>query len=356
MDREALIQEMMRHGHTRSTAEAAIAGRGSEGLSYYWNEYMGGNSKSVDPNVAIEQLKQELATVISEIDEKLSAIPLALTDEELDTFLQKAIEQVKPYYEKKRAEIEKSIETGKIRSAEDVLAIIRKVRDEATALLSKYDIEKAETEEQLADTLAEITSRTKEELDFKKNDFKTRIDNAKQGLVQKQTLTSGIGQKELKDIRERQAMEEAEITRAAGYQTGEAERKAKFDLQTIALARKSVEDERLRQLGTPEQEAATTASALQTAGLGNLGALPSEEQMALSRAQNPYTAYKPEALTDLTEEQKRAVESRKLELQAEELAIRQANYEAQKKKILAEQVKEHANLSDYIYGSYSAAI
>ena len=59
MDREALIQEMMRHGHTRSTAEAAIAGRGSEGLSYYWNEYMGGNSKSVDPNAAKEQLKQE---------------------------------------------------------------------------------------------------------------------------------------------------------------------------------------------------------------------------------------------------------------------------------------------------------
>lgn len=39
MDREVLIQEMMRHGHSRTTAEGAIAGRGIEDL---WREYMGG--------------------------------------------------------------------------------------------------------------------------------------------------------------------------------------------------------------------------------------------------------------------------------------------------------------------------
>ena len=36
MDKETLIQEMMRHGHERSTAEGAIAGRGMENL---WREY-----------------------------------------------------------------------------------------------------------------------------------------------------------------------------------------------------------------------------------------------------------------------------------------------------------------------------
>jgi hypothetical protein len=43
MNEEALIQEMMRRGHSRSTAEATIQGRQrTEGLQNLWNEYMTG--------------------------------------------------------------------------------------------------------------------------------------------------------------------------------------------------------------------------------------------------------------------------------------------------------------------------
>lgn len=50
MDIEALIQEMMRRGHDRASAEATITGRQrTEGLQNLWNEYMTGGGGGAQP-------------------------------------------------------------------------------------------------------------------------------------------------------------------------------------------------------------------------------------------------------------------------------------------------------------------
>lgn len=95
-------------------------------------------------------------------------------------------------------------------------------------------------------------------------------------------------------------------------------------------------------IGSPEQEAATTASALTTAGLPSLEALPSKAQIQLQRGLNPTTLYKPEALTDIEEQRKQAVESRKLALQQEELDIRAVRREAERQRAQLEAMKKYS--------------
>jgi len=285
---------------------------------------------------AEDQLKREISDIVTELDAKLSDVRLGLTDEERDAFLAKAIEQVKPYYDKKRAEIEKGISTGKIRSAEDVLASIRTVREDTENLLAKYDIDRAETEEELVNTLADITATKEETLDTKKAEWTERIRSVKMGQVQTGVLTSGIGRGRIGELLERQTAEREAIERRAGAVETKAQTGAKYDLQRVALARKAAEQERVRRIGTAGQEAATIQEALGTAGLTGLGELPSLAEMARRRGVEPTTIYRPEALTELTEEQRRAEESRRMELEAEEKGLRATEYEALKKKTLAD--------------------
>ncbi|MDD5501503.1 MAG: hypothetical protein PHH57_07500 [Candidatus Omnitrophica bacterium] len=286
-------------------------------------------------------LTREITSIINDLDAKLSDVRLGLTDAERDQFLQKAIEQVQPYYDKKKAEIEKGIQTGKIRSAEDVLATIRDVGQETENLLAKYDIDKAETEEDLVNTLADITATKEESLETKKAEWAERIRQTKMGQVQTGVLTSGIGQQQVGELLRREQAERAAIERRAATAETTAQTAAKYDLERVALARKAAEEERIRKIGTPEQEAATTQEALRTAGLGSLGQLPSLAELARRRGEEPITTYRPEALTELAEEQKRAVESRRMELEAEEKAIRAQEYETLKKKTLSDLAKTH---------------
>ncbi len=125
-----------------------------------------------DPVKAAEDLENELTDILIELDEKLSAIPLHITDEEREAFLQSAIEQITPYYDKKKLEIEAGIKEGKIRTAEDVLTEIRAVREESTVLLEKWDIEKAETEEDFINTISDITATKDEDIAAKREDWR----------------------------------------------------------------------------------------------------------------------------------------------------------------------------------------
>ena len=292
---------------------------------------------------ADEQLKKEISDIVTELDAKLSDTRLGLTDEERDAFLAKAIEQVKPYYDKKRGEIEKGISTGKIRDAEDVLASIRTVREDTESLLSKYDIDRAETEEELVNTLSDITATKDESLDAKKAEWTERIRNVKMGQVQTGTLTSGIGRGRVGELLGRETAEKEAIERRAGAAETETQTAAKYDLQKIALARKSAEQERVRKIGAPGQEAATTQAALGTAGLAGMGELPSLAEMARRRGAEPTTIYRPEALTELTEEQRRAGEAQAMEFETEEKAIRASEYDILKKKTLADLAKQYSS-------------
>jgi len=285
---------------------------------------------------AEDRLKREISEIVTELDAKLSDVRLGLTDEERDAFLKKAIEQVKPYYDKKRAEIEKGISTGKIRDAEDVLASIRTVREDTENLLAKYNIDRAETEEELVNTLADITATKEETLDAKKSEWTERIRNVKMGQVQTGVLTSGIGRGRIGELLERQTAEREAIERRAGAAETKAQTGVKYDLQRVALARKAAEQERVRRIGTAGQEAATVQEALGTAGLTGMEQLPSLAELARRRGAEPTTIYKPEALTALTEEQRRAGEAQAMEFEAEEKAIRATEYDILKKKTLAD--------------------
>ena len=291
---------------------------------------------------ADEQLKREISDIVTELDAKLSDTRLGLTDKERDDFLAKAIEQVKPYYDKKRGEIEKGISTGKIRDAEDVLASIRTVREDTENLLFKYDIDRAETEEDLVNTLADITSTKEETLDAKKSEWTERIRNVKMGQVQTGTLTSGIGRGRVGELLGRETAERETIERRAGTAELETETRAKYDLQKVALARKAAEQERVRRIGTAGQEATTTQAALGTTGLAGLGELPSLAELARRRGAEPITIERPEALTELTEEQRRAGEAQAMEFETEEKAIRAQEYDILKKKTLSDLAKRYS--------------
>ena len=88
-----------------------------------------------------------------------------------------------------------------------------------------------------------------------------------------------------------------------------------------------VEKQRLRKYGTEEDAAALEADLKARAGI--TGDDYSQIGILNERAKRNITAYKPEALTETEEEKKRAIESRKLQLQEEELAARKKSQASQ---------------------------
>jgi len=300
---------------------------------------------------ADDRLKDQIAEVAIEIDEALSTIPLDVTEEEREQFLQKAIEQVSPYYDKKLEEINAGIKEGKIRSAEGILSQIREVRGEVENNLKSLDIRQAETEEEFIDTLANITATKEEELGMLKDDWRQRVQSAQQTQVQTGSLTSGIGQKEIQDLLTRQGMEEAALERRAGAKETDIERQKKYDLQEIQLARESVQKERERLIGTPEGEAGTTQAALGTTGYGALGELPSEAELARLRAERDIPLYSPTDLTELGEKRRLAEESRRRELISETEAERAVRAETIKKDVISEAVKKNKDLAYHFRNS-----
>jgi len=297
---------------------------------------------------ASENLVQEIINVINGYEDQLANLGVpALTDTEMDAFLQKAIEQVKPYYEKKRTEIEAGIKEGKVQSAEELLIEMREVRTNIEEQLAKFDLSKAQTEDELANTLAEITAGKEESLEQKTLDWRDRIKVSKEGQVKTGVLTSGIGRKDVAELTERGEIEKANVERAAATREKAVETRAEYSIESIKLAREGAQRERVRRLGTAEEEAATEASALGTLGYDEAGDLPSTAELAQSRAERNISVYKPEALTDLTEEEKRAIESRKLTLQEETLAQKKEKELAQRRKIEASVAKKQRELSLY---------
>lgn len=303
-------------------------------------------------NTPADQLAGEIARAISELEAEMQKYPLELTQQEMDNFLQRAIEQVTPYYEKKKAEIEAGIKEGKIRGAEDVLMEIRKVKDDLNIELKSLDIRQATTEEEFVNTLADITSSKDEDLETKRYEWQQRVDNVKMGQVQGGTLTSGVGKKYVQELLGRQETEKAAVERKYGQQQTEAETAKKYDLQTIGLAREAAEKERVRRLGTTEEEAATTGAALSTLGYSELEQLPSETEIARRRGEYTGSIYSSDALSSMEEEQKRAVESRRMELTDEERAIREQTARQAKEKKLSELAQKYKSVAPSVLQSY----
>uniref|UniRef100_A0A6M3L0L3 Uncharacterized protein n=1 Tax=viral metagenome TaxID=1070528 RepID=A0A6M3L0L3_9ZZZZ len=284
-----------------------------------------------DQQEATSKMKQSMIEELIRLDEQMDSLPVTLTTAEMDNFLTKAIEQITPYYDKKKAEIEAGIKEGKIQTAEEILSTIREVQDTTKKLLSGYDITQAKTEEEFINTLADITATKDEDLALKRDDWKSRIEEVKTGQVKSDILTSGIGKAKIGDLRARQTMEEQALQRRAGAKQTSAETAKKYDLQTIALARQSAEQERVRRIGTPDQTLSTETAARGTLGMVEGQSLPSDVERARLQSERNISLATPEQLTDSEEERKKAIESRKLTLQGEEEKIRYAQQAAQNK-------------------------
>jgi len=300
-----------------------------------------------------QQLEDSIANSIIELENKLNSIPgISFSQQELDTFTQKAIDQVKPYYDKKRSEIESGIKEGKIQSAEDLLIKIRAVDLDTTQLLERYDLSKARNEEELVNTLADITSSRDEDLAVKRDEWKYKLDQTKQNQVQSDVLTSGIGRKQISDLLNTQQMTEQQVVDRASRKATTAETTTGYNLKEIALARKQVEEDRVRRIGTPEQATATTTALRSELGLSPDDPLPSDAEIERLRAQRNQTVYKPTALTDLTEQQKQAEESRRQQLLLDEEQAKKRQYEGQRQSYgsqLAQKQREFYNVAG---GSY----
>ena len=322
---------------------------GNNPTYYTWDEW---NDRQLNRWGSTEdqsdKLIDEISDAIIELENQLNDIPgVSLSQEEMDSFLEKAIEQVTPYYDTKKAEIEAGIKEGKTQAAEDILTDIRNIKAEVGEALQSLDISKAETEEEFVNTLADITSSRDEDIASKRFEWGERIKDAKQGQVETGVLTSGIGRKDIGNLESRQQAEQQAVERSAGAEETSLETGQKFDLERIALARQTVQRQREQQLGTASQEAETTSGALGTLGLSDMGQLPSETELARQRAERNTSVYRPEALTDLGEEKSRAVESRKLSLQGEELSARQQREQAERNKIQSQISKKKTQLSTY---------
>lgn len=317
---------------------------------YDYNQYLANGGVNMDTGVdmgmANSALVNQVTQQIIDLENQLNSIPnLALSDTELDDILKKATDQVTPYYEKKQAEIEKGIKEGKIRSAEDLLMQIRDVEAQTKDKIAQYDLSTAQTNEELANKLADITATSQEDLAMKRDDWRQRIDQAKGQQVKSDILTSGIGKKQIQDLLTRQQMEEQAIQRRADTATTEANTTAKYDLASIQQARQAAEAERIRRIGTPDQTAATTTALRGTLGLADGAALPSDTEIARQRADRNVTVARPEDLTTLGEQKKQAVESRRQSLIADEQAIRQQQELAKRQSITASMAAKQRQLN-----------
>jgi len=330
-------------GISKKELENRAKAAGFDNTEAYWN-FIGGASAPI-----IDQIKKQ----IIELDKQLDSLsPLGITDEEKEAFLNKAIEQVQPYYDRKTKEIETGIAEGTLRTAEDVLLYIRDVENEVKTSLEKLDLSQAQTEEEFLNRIADITATKQENVQAKREEWRLRLENTKMEQIQSGTLTSGIGAKKREEVKRLEGMETGTIEARAGREQLDTETANKYTLDQIRLAREASERDRVARIGAPQETEATKQEALAQAGLSGMEQLGSKADIELARgtgARNVST-YKPDALTSLEEERLKAVESRKQELQSEELTLREKEYEKQRQKILSARDSARSNLA--AYGGY----
>lgn len=309
----------------------------SDTETYY--ESIGGASAPI-----IEAISKEMVALDRQIDE-LSPY-LSLTDEEKQAFLNKAIEQITPYYERKTAEVEAALKEGKVRTAEDILTNIRQIDEETKAELARFDLTQAETEEDFINRLSDITSTRDEEIAVKREDFRQRIETLKANQIQSGTLTSGIGAKKRAEQERLKQMEESIIQRKTEADITSLESAKKFTIDQVALARQAAEQQRIRKIGTPSEVASTQAEAMKTLGITDPTQLASPEELARKRAErgiNPL--YDNTALPELQAEKQKAGIATAQELQADELARREQTYGLQRDKIMAERARKASQVA-----------
>ena len=314
---------------------------GFDNTEDYWNS-IGGNSAPLQ-----QEITKQIVDLMRQHDELLG--PLGLTDEETQMFLEKAIAEIQPYYDRKSAEIEAGIKEGKVQSAEKILLNIREVEEEVTSQLAYYDLRTAETEEDFLDRISDITATSEEDLGIKRNQWSQRLEDVKASQVQGGTLTSGIGGIERGKEETTRDLELSRIERKSEAESARVTTQKKYDVENIRLAREKAEQDRIRKIGDPGQTAATRAASRETLGLGEgeeLGSVAEVQRKRDERDITPLTG-RESLFTELEEKRRIAIESRKQELQAGELAPREVERGFQRDKILSEAARKRSELERF---------
>lgn len=296
-----------------------------------------------------KELKDKVTKDIIEIDRQLDELfVIGLTQEEKDQFLQRAIDEVQPYYDNKKAELEKGLQEGTIRTAEDALTTIREVEQELASKLQYYDLQTAQTEEEFINRLADITATKDEDVKVKAMDWRDRIETIKLQQVQSGNFMAGEEIRRRKDLEERKQLELGSIERKAQVAQQTEEINKKYTLESVRLARESAQQARTRQIGAPVETEETKTAALSSLGLSDMGQLGSEAELLRKRTERGVVpVYDRNVLTDLERSRLSDVESTKQELEKQRIAENTAAYEKQRQKLLADKAAKAAQLGTY---------
>ncbi len=293
-------------------------------------------------------LIQAISKQMVKLDQQLEELTpyISLSDEEKQAYLDKALAQITPYYDRKTAEIEAGLKEGKVRAAEDILTSIKQVEEETANELANFDLTTARTEEEFTSRIADLTATKGEDLAAKKLDYQQRMESLKASQVQSGTLTSGVGAKKRTELDTQKTMEEQALERRNQAATTAAETARKYTLDQVQLSRQAAEQARARTIGGTTEANYTKQQAAGTLGLTDPNQIASPQELARQRAERGVSPiYDKTTLTDLEAEKLKAREATAQELQAGELATREAQYGMTREQILAERAKKAVQVS-----------
>jgi len=142
MDKETLIQAMMKGGHSRISAENTINSRGMENM---WSEYMGGSTTS-----GSENQNDYVTSLINTLTQQ--AVPQALEFDEVGARAASE-QQWNPYYDQLLEDYLNEVTIGRGREGEDL-----------ATYLSELDTRRGRTLEDLATSMETLDARKEDYL------------------------------------------------------------------------------------------------------------------------------------------------------------------------------------------------
>jgi hypothetical protein len=302
-----------------------------------------------------KKFKDSITKQIVEIDRQLDSFGVVgLTQEEKDTFLQKAIADIQPYYDSETEKIQQGLREGRIQSAEDALTTIRTVEEQTANTLAKYDLSTSQTEEELIQRLGDITSTANEDVQMKTMQWRDRIESTKLNQIQQGSFQTGMDAQKRQELATQQQLDIGQTERKAQVAATAEQTNAKYTLQGIQLARESAQQLRERQIGAPAQTEAQKQAALGTLGYTDMSQLPNATALEAQRNARGYTpisqAQGTEKLANLAQQKTVDTLSTQQEFEKQRLAEQQATIDAQKKKLLSEKASKSLQLGNYAGG------
>jgi len=253
------------------------------------------------------QLEDAIASIVEDYvsrqDEVMNNMGLTLTEGEVAEIERNALEFTKPFFEKEKKNLLTSIKNDEIKNAEDLLFTIKTDIADFGYQLKNISLEDSQSEEEFANTLADITGEKQYAIKEAQQTWMEKIRDLKQTQVEKGVLTGGRGKERVSQMETRRQRQLDEIRRMAQQRETTAQTKRKFDKGFTKLAREKVEEERRLTVGTPEQQQTAITGARETLGLTGSAEIAPRRQTLSGRANRERAQFEKEKLQELTQKQ-----------------------------------------------------